>query len=313
VTAGPARHLAGDRSSRSHCLDVTRPTIRFSGLMRARSGGAPRRVGHPAHRAGARSAEPAVDHTVGVPYPIPPVPPSRPVAAAVVLAGGSGTRVGAGRNKVYLPLGGRPVLAWSLETFGGMPGIGPVVLVVRAEDREDAATLVAGTDVEVVTGGGTRQESELAALRHLAPRIADGSVDVVLLHDGARPLAGRTLAAEVLRVAREAGGAVPGLHRDDLAAIADDRDDTLRGPAPDALVAVQTPQAFRAAPLLAAYEEAARHGFAGTDTASCMERFAPGVAIRWVPGEERNFKITYAHDLVAAEHALQHGAGHPEV
>jgi 2-C-methyl-D-erythritol 4-phosphate cytidylyltransferase len=225
--------------------------------------------------------------------------------------------VGAGRNKVYLPLGGRPVLVWSLETFARMPGVGPVVLVVRAEDRGTAAALLTAAglaDVEVVTGGATRQESELAALRHLAPRITDGSVDVVLLHDGARPLAGRALAAEVLRVARGTGGAVPGLRRDDLAAVAaagadPPAGDVLAGPAPDGLVAVQTPQGFRAAPLLAAYEDAARDGFTGTDTASCMERFAPGVQVRWVPGEERNFKITYAHDLVAAEHALRSGAG----
>jgi 2-C-methyl-D-erythritol 4-phosphate cytidylyltransferase len=235
------------------------------------------------------------------------VQPPNPAAAAVVLAGGSGTRVGAGRNKVYLPLGGRPVLAWSLATFAGMPGVGPVVLVVRAEDRAQATDLLAehGSVVEVVTGGSTRQESELAALRHLAPRIADGSVDVVLLHDGARPLASRALAAEVLRVARADGGAVPGLRRDDLAAAA--AGGRLAGPPPEGLVAVQTPQGFRAAPLLAAYEEAAGHGFAGTDTASCMERFAPELPIRWVPGEERNFKITYAHDLVAAEHALRRG------
>jgi 2-C-methyl-D-erythritol 4-phosphate cytidylyltransferase len=229
-----------------------------------------------------------------------------PAAAAVVLAGGSGTRVGAGRNKVYLPLGGRPVLAWSLDTFTGMPGIGAVVLVVRAEDRAAATALLAGhgAGVEVVTGGSTRQESELAALRHLAPRIAEGSIDVVLLHDGARPLVSRALAAEVLRVARAEGGAVPGLRRDDLAA-AGPQPATLAGPAPEGLVAVQTPQGFRAGPLLAAYEEADGAGFAGTDTASCMERFAPGVRIRWVPGEERNFKITYAHDLVAAAHALR--------
>ncbi|OLT11801.1 2-C-methyl-D-erythritol 4-phosphate cytidylyltransferase [Pseudonocardia sp. CNS-139] len=232
--------------------------------------------------------------------------PSAAVAAAVVLAGGSGTRVGADRNKVYLPVGGRPVLAWSLDTFAGMPGIGPVVLVVRDADRALAAELLRGDgggDAEIVTGGGTRQESELAALRHLAPRIADGTVDVVLLHDGARPLAGRALAAEVLRVARADGGAVPGLVRDDLAPAGPDA--TLAGAAPAGLVAVQTPQGFRAKPLLAAYEEAARAGFAGTDTASCMERFGPGVTVRRVPGHARNIKITYAHDLVAVEHALR--------
>ena len=95
---------------------------------------------------------------------------------------------------------------------------------------------------------------------------------------------------------------MPGLWRDDLATAGPDGSG-LAGPSPDGLVAVQTPQAFRAAPLLAAYEEAARLGFVGTDTASCMERFAPELPIRWVPGDERNIKITYAHDLLIAEHA----------
>ncbi|MDT7704782.1 MAG: 2-C-methyl-D-erythritol 4-phosphate cytidylyltransferase, partial [Pseudonocardiales bacterium] len=67
-------------------------------------------------------------------------------------------------------------------------------------------------------------------------------------------------------------------------------------------------QGFRAGPLLAAYEEAARRGFAGTDPASGLARFAPDVPIRWVPGEERNFKITYRHDLRVAEALLARGA-----
>jgi 2-C-methyl-D-erythritol 4-phosphate cytidylyltransferase len=234
-------------------------------------------------------------------------PPSGPTAAAVVLAGGSGTRVGAERNKVYLPLRGRPVLAWSLGLFVGMPGMGAVVLVVREADRALAEQVLAehvptGAAVEVVTGGSTRQESELAALRLLAPRITAGAIDAVLLHDGARPLASRTLAAAVLDAARTAGGAVPGLRRDDLVTATADGAG-LAGAPPDGLVAVQTPQGFRAAPLLTAHTEAARRGFTGTDTASCMERFAPDVPIRWVPGDERNFKITYRHDLLVAEHA----------
>jgi 2-C-methyl-D-erythritol 4-phosphate cytidylyltransferase len=235
-----------------------------------------------------------------------PQRPAAATAAAVVLAGGSGTRVGAGRNKVYLPLRDRPVLAWSLATFTGTAEIGAVVLVVRDEDREAADQVLAehaAAGIEVVTGGATRQESELAGLRRLASRIEDGVVDVVLLHDAARPLAGRPLVAAVLAAARESGGAVPGLWRDDLATAAPDGAG-LAGPGPGALVAVQTPQGFRAAPLLAAYEEAARCGFTGTDTASCMQRFAPELPVRWVPGDERNFKITYAHDLVVAEHAL---------
>jgi 2-C-methyl-D-erythritol 4-phosphate cytidylyltransferase len=226
--------------------------------------------------------------------------------AAIVLAGGSGTRVGAERNKVYLPLAGRPVIAWSLSALVGMPQIGVVVLVVRAEDRRPAEQVVDDEchgPVEIVTGGATRQESELAGLRHLATRIAEGGIDVVLIHDGARPLVGQGLVASVLRAARETGGAVPGLPRDDLAT-AGPGGTGLVGAGPHGLVAVQAPQGFRAGPLLAAYEEAASTGFAGTDTASCMERFAADVPIRWVPGEERNFKITYAHDLRMAEQVL---------
>jgi 2-C-methyl-D-erythritol 4-phosphate cytidylyltransferase len=230
-------------------------------------------------------------------------------AAAVVLAGGGGTRVGADRNKGYLPLAGRTVLARSVDLMAGAPGVGVVVVVVRPRDRELAAAVLgevgmpsadgAAPTVELVAGGATRQESELAALRLLAPRIHDGDVDVVLIHDGARPLASRALVAEVLAVARAHGGAVPGLWRTDLAAVGPaDGVERLIGPAPG-LAAVQTPQGFRAGPLLAAYEAAARCGFVGTDTASCVARFTD-LPARLVPGEERNIKITFAHDLQVA-------------
>jgi 2-C-methyl-D-erythritol 4-phosphate cytidylyltransferase len=225
-------------------------------------------------------------------------------AAAIVLAGGSGSRVGAGANKVYLPLAGRPLISWSLALFTGLDEVGPVLLVVREQDRAvaEAAVATCAGDVEVVAGGPTRQDSELAGLRRLAPRIAAGDVDTVLIHDGARPLAGPELALRVLAAARQGGGAVPGLARADL--VAADAAGTPSGPAPDGLVAVQTPQAFLAAPLLAAYEAAAGAGFSGTDTASCVARFAPAVAVRAVPGDGRNFKITFAHDLVLAEAVL---------
>lgn len=221
-----------------------------------------------------------------------------------MLAGGSGTRVGAGRNKVYLPLGGRTVVSWSLNTFAAMSEIGPVVLVVRAEDRELAdRVLVREVDepgVEIVTGGDSRQASEFAGMRRLAGRIRSGTVDAVLVHDGARPLIGPTLTATVLLAARVTGGAVPGLLRDDLALV----DGTDIGNAAVGMATVQTPQAFRAGPLLSAHEQAQRHGFTGTDTASCVQRFAPELSIRFVPGDEANVKITYAHDLVLAEQML---------
>jgi 2-C-methyl-D-erythritol 4-phosphate cytidylyltransferase len=232
--------------------------------------------------------------------------PQRVQAAVIVLGGGSGTRLGTERNKVYLPLAGRSVVAWSLNTLAAVPGVGPLVLVIRAADREEAEWVLdreidAGA-VEIVTGGATRQESELAGLRQLADRIGSGAVDTVLIHDGARPLVRGTLAGALLHAARRHGGAVPGLRRDDLAHVGGDG--TALGPAAPGLVAVQTPQAFRADPLLQAYEQAARVGFTGTDTAQCMERFAPDVDVVWIAGDPRNIKVTFGHDLVVAERLL---------
>ena len=214
-----------------------------------------------------------------------------------MLAGGSGARIGAGRNKVYLPLAERTVLGWSLRAFTTHPGIGTVVLVTRPEDAEQAGQEAADlTPIEIVTGGATRQDSEWCGLYQLADRIASDAIDTVLIHDGARPLVSSALISAVLAAARADGGAVPGLLRDDLAAVTPDGT-ALRWPADaDALVAVQTPQGFRAGPLLAAYDRARREGFVGTDTASCVQRFTD-LSVRWVPGDERNLKITYPHDL----------------
>ncbi|UJW36106.1 2-C-methyl-D-erythritol 4-phosphate cytidylyltransferase [Saccharothrix sp. AJ9571] len=223
-------------------------------------------------------------------------------AAGVVLASGSGSRVGAELNKVYLPLAGRRLACWSLDAFAGIPEFGVLVLVIRPQDEDFAREVVGDLDVELVHGGASRQESELRALRHLSGRIGSGEIDTVLIHDGARPLASTALITSVLDAAREFGGAVPGLTADDVVVATEDGtgfDGVLEG-----AVRVQTPQGFRAGPLLAAYEQADREGFIGTDTASCMERFAD-LPVHWVPGEERNLKVTYPHDLRVVEHLLQ--------
>ncbi|MBB4685162.1 IspD/TarI family cytidylyltransferase [Amycolatopsis jiangsuensis] len=223
-------------------------------------------------------------------------------AAGVVLASGAGTRVGATLNKAYLPVAGRRVVAWSLAAFGEVPEIGVLVLVIRPQDAELAREVLAARPgpVEIVPGGPTRQASELNALRHLAPRIEDGTVDAVLLHDAARPLVRPELIGSVLRQTREHGGAVPGVAADDVVSMAGP--DTVAGPLPGA-IRVQTPQGFRARPLLAAYEQAEAEAFLGTDTASCMERFST-LRVQWVPGGAENLKITYPHDLAVAERLL---------
>jgi 2-C-methyl-D-erythritol 4-phosphate cytidylyltransferase len=225
-----------------------------------------------------------------------------PTVAVVVLAGGSGLRVGHDRNKAYLPLGSRTAVGLSLSTMAAatMPGLRRLVLVVRGDDRELAERTLdeelprPPVPVELVVGGSTRHGSERQALRHLEHDIRAGAVDLVLIHDAARPLCSPALVAALVCAATEHGGAVPGLVADDLVAV--DHDDETLIPLVGTHVRVQTPQVFAAGPLLEAYHRAAEEGFDGTDTSSCVERFS-SLDVVHVLGEPQNFKITYPHDV----------------
>jgi 2-C-methyl-D-erythritol 4-phosphate cytidylyltransferase len=231
---------------------------------------------------------------------------SPPTVAAVVLASGGGTRFGGERNKVYLRLAGHAVVSWSLAAMSRVPQIGRIVLTVRPQDRGRAAEVVnedpLRVPVSIVDGGDTRHESEHNAIRHLEPAVRDGGIDVILVHDAARPLINPALIRSVIDVARAAGGAVPGLPAIDVAEV--DDAGQIRGRFGDAaLVRVQTPQGFRAEPLIAAYATARRAGFTGSDTSSCVERFIDSDVLV-VPGDERNIKLTYPQDLSIAEQIL---------
>ena len=226
--------------------------------------------------------------------------------AAVVLAGGGGTRFGGLHNKVYLPLAGRRVVSWSLDAMSRVPEIKRVILTVRPEDRPLAAEIldreVPHVAVTIVDGGDSRHASEYNALRHLESEVRAGRIDIIVIHDGARPLIAPTLIRELIDVARDVGGAVPGLPTNDIAEV--DLNAHIRERFKEsALVRVQTPQAFSAQLLLDAYDAAATAGFNGSDTSSCIERFTDAV-VKHVPGDERNIKLTYPQDLFLAEQIL---------
>lgn len=218
-----------------------------------------------------------------------------PTAAVVILAAGSGARLGAGVNKVLLPVSGRPLVAWSVAAALALPSVDPVLVVVRAGEapqvREALGELAADHRLRFTVGGETRHASERQALEALREDIDAGTVDVVAIHDAARPWARSGLFLAVIEAAREGGGGVPVLPRGDLVAREGD-------PLPSGLVTVQTPQAFRARDLVAAYEQADADGFEGTDTAASIERYAgPGLVIAAVPGDPDNRKVTFAQDL----------------
>lgn len=221
--------------------------------------------------------------------------------AVVIVAAGSGSRVGAGVNKVLLPLGDRPVLAWSVRDALALDDVRRVVVVVRPADRDAVAEALGphlgdGAEVVLVDGGVTRHASEWAALQHLGPAIESGEVDLVAIHDGARPLAGVALFEATVAAARDHGGAIPvvpvhGLLTSRLEPVAGD------------LGAVQTPQVFRADLLLAAHAAAAAAGFEGTDTAAVLAEQGT-LDVVAVVGSPTNVKITFPEDVALAERLL---------
>jgi 2-C-methyl-D-erythritol 4-phosphate cytidylyltransferase len=214
-------------------------------------------------------------------------------SALVILAAGSGSRVGAGVNKVLLPVADTTVLGLSLRAALGVADARRIVLVVRPGEREavaEAVRPVLGTgEVLLVEGGATRHASEWAALSALRPEIEAGEIDVVAIHDGARPLASPELFATTIEVAREVGGAIPVAP---LSGVAD-----RAGLRPHAgVVGVQTPQAFRARDLLAAHAAAAADGFEATDTAACLAAYSD-IRVAAVPSSSLNLKVTFAEDV----------------
>jgi 2-C-methyl-D-erythritol 4-phosphate cytidylyltransferase len=236
--------------------------------------------------------------------------------AAVVLCAGQGTRMGtrgstgATSNKVFLPLAGRPVVVHALEAFMRSPAVNEILLVAHPTEvtyceTEIVARYGLGRVAGVVAGGATRHQSEERALEALRPRIAAGELDIVLIHDGARPFVTADEIAHVVAAAHNAGAAilVASVPADEtLLRVA--ADETLAPvEAPAELARAQTPQAFDARALLAAYDQARAAGFEGTDTAAALERLGHRVAA--VPGNSANLKITTPDDLLRAEALLR--------
>ena len=223
--------------------------------------------------------------------PSPAPAPPRPGVTVVVLGAGAGNRVGAGVNKVLIELAGRPLLAWSLTHALATTGVDRVVVVAAPTEHAEVADALSAYLPQDGPDGGPE-----VALQAVAGHVEAGRTDVVAIHDGARPLASPALFDAVVAAARRHGGALPAAATHGLVAA----DLT---PAPRGLVGVQTPQAFRARPLLEAYRAAARDGFEGTDTAATFERYA-GLPVVAVPSTPANLKVTWPEDLALAEELL---------
>jgi 2-C-methyl-D-erythritol 4-phosphate cytidylyltransferase len=209
---------------------------------------------------------------------------------AVVPAAGSGERLGAGRPKAFVRLGGQTLLERTLAGLRDSKAVDAVVVAVP-QDRTDEAKLILGGDAVVVAGGATRTESVRRALA------AVGKPELVLVHDAARALTPPDLIARVVAALRDGHQAVvPVLPVADTIKAVDANGVVIATPERAGLRAVQTPQGFRTELLLRAYD---RSPTDVTDDAALVENL--GVQVFVVDGDPMAFKITTAFDLLVAE------------
>jgi 2-C-methyl-D-erythritol 4-phosphate cytidylyltransferase len=212
-------------------------------------------------------------------------------AAAVVVAGGSGTRLGGPVRKQYLEIGGHPVLLRALRPFLHHPRIASVVVVLPPDDVADPPAWLADLPITVVAGGAERGDSVFNGLEAVS-----ADVDRVLVHDGARPFVS---AGVIDRVLDAEGGAIAAVPVTDTIQRVDADGVIVDTPERSALWQAQTPQGFPRAALLDAYRRARADCVAATDDAAVFARYAGPVRV--VMGAHRNLKVTRPEDLPVAE------------
>ena len=215
--------------------------------------------------------------------------------SAIIVAAGAGKRFGERKQFAYLKA--KPVLEWTLERFEAHPEVDALVLVLPDEQDLKHYRLRYTKIVDIVRGGEKRQDSVWQGFRLLSA----SAPEIVLVHDGARPLVSADLISRVVAAARASGAAVPVLAIEDT--IKEVRDGRIAGTVDRTFLArAQTPQGFRYDILKKALEAARHERFWGTDEAALAER--AGIPVTAVAGDPRNIKITTPIDIPIAEALL---------
>ena len=220
---------------------------------------------------------------------------------AIVPAAGLGVRFGPGTNKPFHTLLGKPLIIWSLEVFEKIPEIREIIPVLKEPDLETGVALFEQYRLwkvrRIAPGGKERQDSVYNGLR-----LIKGAADMVLIHDGARPLVDSSMVRDALGGIPGVDGVVAGVPvKDTLKEVENSL--VKRTLKRERLRAVQTPQLFLYDSLMRAYERAMEERFYATDDAALVER--NGGKVKVVRGSYANIKVTTAEDIPIAEQLLR--------
>lgn len=215
---------------------------------------------------------------------------------AVIVAAGIGSRMGAGMNKVYLPLGDKPILWHTVNAFAKSGCIDSVVVVTGTDDIAKCSEILSDFDMDftVTSGGATRSESVYNGL-------IKSDCDIVAIHDGARALITPEKISAVIDDAKKHGAAALGVVPKDTIKIGCDFIEST--PERSRLRQIQTPQVFKLCEILSAYDKMFESGETKTDDCAVIE--AVGGKIKITDGDYENIKITTPEDLLLASEILK--------
>lgn len=221
----------------------------------------------------------------------------------VIVAAGSGKRMGGQRNKLWLPLAGEPILAHTVRVFASHPEIQEIVLVVSEQDHADVRAWLAEQNIQltVVLGGAERQDSVRNGLDALT------NSAYVLVHDAARPFVTPDQISQMIRQVQRDQATILAVPVKDTIKVVGETGVVESTPARESLWAVQTPQAFRMSLLKEAHRAAWQAGRMGTDDAMLVEWL--GYPVTVVLGSYENIKITTPDDLLLGEEILRKRKG----
>ncbi len=222
--------------------------------------------------------------------------------SAIIVAGGKGIRMGGAVRKQYMTLGERPVLGHTLAVFDAHEEIDKIFLVIPKDDfdfcREILSSLRLRKEAVPVSGGAARQDSVYNGLV-----AAEGTCDIVLIHDAVRPFVSAEQITACISGARECGACIPGLPVHDTLKQITEGDYIEKTLDRETVWLAQTPQAFQYDIIRNAHKIAKKQGYTGTDDASLLERL--GKKVKIISGSRYNIKITTREDMKLAKAILE--------
>lgn len=219
--------------------------------------------------------------------------------SAIILAGGKGKRMNSKVSKQFIEIKGKPIIYYTIKKFNENKNIDNIVVVLPQDEvdyfKENVLEKYMLKVDKIVIGGAERQDSVYNGLKSLE----QDSVDIVLIHDGARPFISDRIIEEGINYAAVYGASAPGVMPKDTIKIKNEEGFSINTPKRETLMAIQTPQVFKFNEILKCHEKIKEDKILVTDDTMVVEQY--GYNVYLYEGEYTNIKITTPEDLILGE------------